>query len=410
MFENNVFEYLRGSVKFAGWVPGSRNIRLVRNIIKSSDNHGFECDSQSDLTIEKNSISNVLNQGIYVLVNNGPTNVSGITATISVFGTGVVGFPMDGLYIQGNIFDNCGYLPGVGNSCIRIGPDQYQDGYKFIYKNVDISDNIFRNVTNTSHIGVNFVAGSYQELSIRRNKFQDFQGLVGIQIQARGETASGFVNGIRILNNEINMNNVNSSAFGIRVETTSGTQPLNDITLDNEITGTCARRYVLGGSKGVNNVKIFNIGNAGLGPTANLIFTGTVQNLTVDGGYLLLRNTSAATQSSLLWDVTTATSKPLLNNNETLVYRALVTARNSATGDSGVYKIEGGIKQGANAASTALVGLPTVTTLGADSAASTWSVTVAADTTNGTLDLKVTGAASTSIHWSAQVDILEQFY
>jgi len=75
VFENNKFSYLRGSVKFASRTAGATNIHLIGNIITSSDNHGFEIDSTSDLFIERNTIMNVFNQGIFMQPNNGTVNV-----------------------------------------------------------------------------------------------------------------------------------------------------------------------------------------------------------------------------------------------------------------------------------------------------------------------------------------------
>jgi hypothetical protein len=60
---------------------------------------------------------------------------------------------------------------------------------------------------------------------------------------------------------------------------------------------------------------------------------------------------------------------------------------------------------------TSLVG--TVSTVGSDvedAGASTWDVTITADNTNDALDIKVTGAASTTIRWVAVVQGLEIAY
>ena len=96
-----------------------------------------------------------------------------------------------------------------------------------------------------------------------------------------------------------------------------------------------------------------------------------------------------------------------LPNNQSYAYKGLVVARNTSTGDMASWEIRGAIKRGANAASTALVGSPTITSIAADSAASTWTIAITADTANGSLQLTGTGATSTTIHWVARIDTVE---
>lgn len=112
---------------------------------------------------------------------------------------------------------------------------------------------------------------------------------------------------------------------------------------------------------------------------------------------VLRSNTSAAA----------ATNQLALANNSAVVFRASVIANVTGGGDTKSWVIEGTIKRGANAASTALVGTPVVNIIAADSGASAWTVAATADTTNGALQITVTGAASTTIRWVARVDSTE---
>ena len=82
---------------------------------------------------------------------------------------------------------------------------------------------------------------------------------------------------------------------------------------------------------------------------------------------------------------------------------ARIAARNNANGDAGAYEIRGAIKRGSGVATTAILGTPAVTTVGADSGASAWAVAAVANTTLGSLEIQVTGAASTTIKWVASV-------
>ena len=82
----------------------------------------------------------------------------------------------------------------------------------------------------------------------------------------------------------------------------------------------------------------------------------------------------------------------------------------TAAGDTARWTIDGAIKRGANAASTAMVGTPTVTMTHNDAGAAAWSVAVTADTTNGGIKVEVTGAAATTIRWVCKINTTEMTY
>jgi hypothetical protein len=67
------------------------------------------------------------------------------------------------------------------------------------------------------------------------------------------------------------------------------------------------------------------------------------------------------------------------------------------------WNVKFGIRRGAAAANTALVGTPVKTVFGQDTGTETWDVTVTADTTNGRPAIKVTGEAAKTIRWVANV-------
>ena len=91
-------------------------------------------------------------------------------------------------------------------------------------------------------------------------------------------------------------------------------------------------------------------------------------------------------------------------NGSTWAFDVLVAARTTA-GASGTYRIVGAIERGANAAATAILGTPTVTTIGEDTAG--FDVAAAADTTLGALRINVTGAAATTVKWEANARLAE---
>ena len=131
---------------------------------------------------------------------------------------------------------------------------------------------------------------------------------------------------------------------------------------------------------------------------AALLILGTQ---TTDATATVLRcNTSAAG----------TTNQVILPNNSAYFFTGEVVAGVTGGGNTKGWTIEGVIKRGANAASTALVGTPTVTSTYADAGASTWVIAVTADTTNGGLAVTFTGQASTTIRTVAKISTVEMTY
>jgi len=126
------------------------------------------------------------------------------------------------------------------------------------------------------------------------------------------------------------------------------------------------------------------------------------------GHYILRKSTTDATQTETTADGGSGSSSTriVLPNSHAYAFRGRLIAR-SSTGDVAVWTIDGLVKRGANAAATALVGTPTATQTFADAGASGWTITIDADTTNGSLRIRVTGAAATTIHWVADLETVE---
>jgi hypothetical protein len=81
-----------------------------------------------------------------------------------------------------------------------------------------------------------------------------------------------------------------------------------------------------------------------------------------------------------------------------------IIARN--TGDdtqSAAWNLKFAIRRGAAASNTTLIGSPVKTVFGQDTGATNWNVTVTADTTNGRPNISVTGEASKTIFWVANI-------
>jgi hypothetical protein len=122
--------------------------------------------------------------------------------------------------------------------------------------------------------------------------------------------------------------------------------------------------------------------------------------------------TTDATATILRSDPSAAgtTNQVILPNNSAYFFRGEVVSGVTGGGNTKGWTIEGVIKRGANAASTTLVGTPTVTSSFADAGASTWDIAVTADTTNGGLRVTFTGQAATTIRTVAQIRTTEMTF
>ena len=122
--------------------------------------------------------------------------------------------------------------------------------------------------------------------------------------------------------------------------------------------------------------------------------------------------TTNATATALTSDGSAATTnnQVILPNNSAYFFTGEVVSGVTGGGNTKGWTIEGVIKRGANAASTALVGTPTVTSMYADVGAATWAIAVTADTTNGGLRVTFTGQAATTIRTVCRISSVEMTY
>ncbi len=119
--------------------------------------------------------------------------------------------------------------------------------------------------------------------------------------------------------------------------------------------------------------------------------------------------TTDATPTALTSDAGAAgtTNQVVLPNNSTFGFHGHVVGRVPTTGTSSYWEFKGLIEQGADAASTVLAASVTPSLIAQDAGASGWSIAVTADTTNGALQVTVTGADATTINWLARVETEE---
>jgi hypothetical protein len=155
-----------------------------------------------------------------------------------------------------------------------------------------------------------------------------------------------------------------------------------------------------GTTRSINGNAVFP---AGASPIASL--SGVSQSALL----ILGVETTNATATILRSDTSAASTvnQVILPNNSAYAFKGTVIANVTGGGNTKAWAIEGAIKRGANAASTALVGTPTVTSAYADAGAATWDITATADTTNGGLKITFTGQAATTIRCVAKLETTE---
>ena len=94
----------------------------------------------------------------------------------------------------------------------------------------------------------------------------------------------------------------------------------------------------------------------------------------------------------------------ILTTNSTYIFDIDVVARKSPTGtDYSAWNLRFCINMEADASTTSIIGSVTKTLIGQTAGASGWDVSVTADTTNGRPKITVTGEASKTIRWLADI-------
>jgi hypothetical protein len=210
-----------------------------------------------------------------------------------------------------------------------------------------------------------------------------------------------------------------SFGSGFSANTSSGTSSFIGGGYGNTATGFTAS--VLGGNSNTANGNFNTVLGGAAGTTrsitSNFVFpSGNPFNSVVgasQAGLLVLAKQTTDANATVLTSDTAAASavnQVILPNNSAYFFRGEVVSGVTGGGDTKGWTIEGVIKRGANAASTALVGTPTVTSSYANAGASAWTIAVTADTTNGGLAITFTGQIGTTIRTVAQIRTTEMTF
>ena len=147
-------------------------------------------------------------------------------------------------------------------------------------------------------------------------------------------------------------------------------------------------------------------------PASNIPITDTA-GVTQSALLLLGRQTTDATATVLCSNSGVAantTNQVTLPNNSAYFFKGSVIAGVTGAGNTKAWEFRGAIKRGANAAATSIVGSVIKDVIASDAGASTWDITITADTTNGAIAVTVTGAASTTIRWVCKIETTEMTY
>lgn len=125
--------------------------------------------------------------------------------------------------------------------------------------------------------------------------------------------------------------------------------------------------------------------------------------------FILKRRTTGNTATTLTTNNASAdsTNQLILSNQSAYRFKGSIVGKQSGSTNAAVWDIDGFIVRGANAAATTL-NVSNVTLV--ENTPAWGTPTLAADTTNGGLQVQVTGAAATNIQWTAVIETTEVIY
>ena len=338
----------------------------------------------ADSTLGLNSVSGTILPGLSVYQSTGYLPYpKGIVASVTAAGTTFATTATSGTSTAVTIAHAGGtYAVGSFVTIAGVTPSGYNGTYKVTASS---SGSVTFADTTT---GVQTVAGT-----IRQAITVVMSGATwGVGVNSKSSVSVSFVKG-------------NSYIGGGNQNSVTGT--ISTIVGGSLNTANGDLSSILGGSYGnTRSITGYTVFPASNSPIANA--TGVSQS----GLLILGAQTTDATATVLRSNIETATTnnQVILPNNSAYYFKGSITAGVTGAGNSAMWSFEGGIKRGANAASTVLVGTPVLNLVARDAGASTWIVALTADTTNGGLTVTVTGQAATTIRWVAKVETTEMTY
>ncbi len=293
---------------------------------------------------------------------------------------------------------NTGALQVVGG--LGVNKDVYVGGNITVVGTINATvTGVATTATNLSGGSVNATTGAFSGTVVISNASPATSTASGA-LQVVGGTGIGgnlYVGGQIVGGSNSTVSAPSAAIIGGLNNSASGTYSLVGNGQNNTASGAYSRANGKGATaRGITNANAFGY---------NFSTAGDAQQVS----YLLSVATTNAISTNLTADQAAAgaINQIIMPNNSAYGFKGMITARDTTNGWLAVWEIRGGIRRAANASTTTLVGVPVVDRIAYDSAASTWTVAVVADTTNGGVQFQVTGAAATNIHWVANMTTIE---
>jgi len=150
LVQDNIFDHIWGSIKFASRTDGATNVVFHHNAINNSATDGLEIVGYNNIEISNNTLQNIARNAANCYTNN---------VSASGFEWG------DNLSFKNNIINNTG-------GGIRISADTYIDGFQPQPKNVTISGNSITNLKGTAP-ALTLLKSSFPGLTVTANQFSN---------------------------------------------------------------------------------------------------------------------------------------------------------------------------------------------------------------------------------------------
>jgi len=166
LMQDNTFDHIWGSVKFATRTSGATNVAFRNNRINYSATDGIEIVGYNNVEISNNSLQNITRNAVNCYTNS-------ISTAGYEWG--------DNISFTNNVFNK------VGNG-IRLSADPYNDGFKPQLKNLTISGNSISNLTGATP-ALTLLKSSFPGLSITNNQFSGIPSRVYLYMPLKNTTA-----------------------------------------------------------------------------------------------------------------------------------------------------------------------------------------------------------------------------
>lgn len=166
LVQDNTFDHIWGSVKFASRTSGATNITFNHNSINNSTTDGLEIVGYVNVSVTNNTLQNITRNAVNCYTNN-------VSTTGYEWG--------DNIIFKNNVLNK------VGNG-IRISADPYMDGFQPQPKNVVISGNTITNLTGTTP-ALTLIKSNFPGLNVTNNQFSNIPSKTYLYMPIKNLTA-----------------------------------------------------------------------------------------------------------------------------------------------------------------------------------------------------------------------------